>query len=144
MPDIDGQLNILSGGNIFTALDLSNGYLQIPLTKEAQDKTAFVTELETAKFNRMPFDLSGAPGVFQKLMNIVFKNLRDQGVIVLYLDDIIIPAKDWADLLTILPKVFSILREAKVHTKTVQVHIRGSGIGVLRVQSVKGVYTAWQ
>lgn len=117
MPDIDSQLSILSGGNIFTALDLSNGYLQIPLTKEAQDKTAFVTEEETAKFNRMPFGLCDAPGVFQKLMNIVFKDLREQGTIGLYLDDIILPATDWADLMKKLPKVFATLRKAKLTLK---------------------------
>lgn len=69
MPDIDCQLSVLSEGNIFTALDLSNGFLQIPLSEEAKDKTAFVTEDETARFERMPFGLCGAPGEFQKLMN---------------------------------------------------------------------------
>jgi len=43
MPDVDSQLGVLSHGVIFTTLDLSNGFLQIPLTPEAKSKTAFVT-----------------------------------------------------------------------------------------------------
>jgi len=94
MPDVDAQLGTLAHGCIFTTLDLSNGFLQIPLSDEAKDKTAFVTEDTVAQFERMPFGLKGAPGVFQRLMSIVFKDLRDAGVVNTYLDDIIIPSKN--------------------------------------------------
>lgn len=50
MPDVDAQLSELADGRIFTTLDLSNGFLQIPLTDETKEKTAFVTEDTTAKF----------------------------------------------------------------------------------------------
>jgi len=53
MPDIDRQLSVLSEGNIFTALDLSNGFLQIPLFEEDKDKTAFVIEDETARDSKV-------------------------------------------------------------------------------------------
>jgi len=36
MPDIDGQLSTLADGAIFTTMDLSNGFLQIPLSPEAK------------------------------------------------------------------------------------------------------------
>jgi len=49
MPDVDEQLGALAGGTIFMTLDLSNGFLQIPLTEQAKDKTAFVTENVTAR-----------------------------------------------------------------------------------------------
>ncbi|XP_060854877.1 uncharacterized protein LOC132932506 [Metopolophium dirhodum] len=81
MPDVDSQLGALSHGVIFTFLDLSNGFLQVPLTPAAKDKTAFVTEESTAKFERMPFGLKGAPGTFQKMMGIVFENLKKDGVL---------------------------------------------------------------
>ncbi|XP_022168087.1 uncharacterized protein LOC111032163, partial [Myzus persicae] len=95
MPDVDSQLGALSHGVIFTVLDLSNGFLQVPLTPAAKDKTAFVTEESTAKFERMPFGLKGAPGTFQKMMGIVFENLKKDGVLSTYLDDIILPSKNW-------------------------------------------------
>lgn len=59
MPKFDGIIQNLAKGHIFTSLDLSNKYLQVPLIKEAKDKTAFVTE-NICNFQRMPFGLHGA------------------------------------------------------------------------------------
>lgn len=78
---MDGQLSALAGGTLFKTLDLSNGFLQIPLTPGAKDKTAFVIEQETAKFERMPFDLKKAPGTFQKVINVVFRELMQSGIV---------------------------------------------------------------
>jgi len=94
MPEIDELLSHLAEGRIFSTLDLSNGFLQIPLSNDAKEKTAFVTEETVAKFERMPFGLKGAPGMFQKTMNLVFKELKDAGLVYIYLDDIIIPSRD--------------------------------------------------
>lgn len=112
MPDIDDLLSHLAGGQIFSTLDLSNGFLQIPLSQEAKEKTAFVTEDSTAKFERMPFGLKGAPGVFQKVMNLIFKDLKDEGLIHIYLDHIIIPSRDWDDMLSVIHRVLISLRLA--------------------------------
>lgn len=117
MPDIDSQLSSLAHGCIFTTLDLSNGFLQIPLTEEAKNKTAFVTEDTTARFERMPFGLKGAPATFQKLMSVVFKELRESGKVSTYLDDIILPSRDWNHMLSDLRLVFDALRAAKLTLK---------------------------
>lgn len=66
MPEIDELLSHLAEGKLFSTLDLSNGFLQIPLSDKSKEKTAFVTEETTTKFERMPFGLKGAPGMFQK------------------------------------------------------------------------------
>lgn len=64
MPDEDGQqLGALAAGIMFTTFDLSNGFLQIPLTPEAKESTAFVKETTTAIFERMPFGLKEVPGI---------------------------------------------------------------------------------
>jgi len=102
---------------IFTTLDLANGFLQIPLTPAAKEKTAFVTEETTAKFERMPFGLKGAPGTFQKLMGIVFNDLKSEGVVGTYLDDIILPAEHWDRMMIDLRRVLSALRAANLTLK---------------------------
>jgi len=117
MPDIDDLLSRLAEGRIFSTLDLSNGFLQIPLSDDAKLKTAFVTEETTTKFERMPFGLKGAPGMFQKVMNVVFQDLRDSGLVHVYLDDIIIPSTDWADMLRVIELVFRALRKARLTLK---------------------------
>jgi len=117
MPDVDAQLSDLADGRIFTTLDLSNGFLQIPLTDETKEKTAFVTEGTTAKFGMMPFGLKGALATFQKLMSIVFKDLREAGKVHTYLDDIIVPSRTWDEMLEDLESVLKALSVANLMLK---------------------------
>lgn len=117
MPDIDEELSTLSQGKVFATLDLSNGYLQVPLSEAAKQKTAFITPDETAQFERLPFGLKNAPAVFWKLMFKVFHDLRNNEVLRYYLDDMIIPASDWEDLIRKLRLVFNALRAAKLTLK---------------------------
>jgi len=117
MPDIDEELGALSQSKVFATLDLSNGYLQIPLSEEAKHKTAFITPDETAQFERLPFGLKNAPATFWKLMYKVFNVLKNNGVLRYYLDNMIIPANDWEDLIRKLRLVFNVLRTAKLTLK---------------------------
>lgn len=139
MPDIDSQLSTLADGNIFTTLDLSNGFLQIPLSPEAKEKTAFVTEDTMAKFERMPFGLKGAPGTFQQLMSILFKDLRKSGRVSTYLDDIIISSLNWDDMLLSLRQVFEILRNSKLTLQPAKCVFGASQLDYLGFQISKGV-----
>lgn len=113
MPSLDENFKNLAGGKIFASLDLANGYMQVPLTETASKKTAFITPDTTGEFKRMVFGLSNAPFEFVRLMNVVLGPLRNK-VCCCYLDDVIIPAKDWNELLTKLSLVFSALRNAKL------------------------------
>lgn len=117
MPEIDELLSYLTEGKLFSTLNLSNGFLQKPLSDEVKEKTAFVTEETTANFERMSFILKGAPGMFQKAINLVFKELKDAGVIYIYMDDTIILSQDWEHMLHVMRLVFESLRSAN-HTLT--------------------------
>lgn len=139
MPEIDGLLSQLVEGRFFSTMDLSNGFLQIPLSEEAKEKTAFVTEETTAKFERMPFGLKGAPGVFQKTMNVVFKDLKDAGLIHIYLDDLIIPSRDWEDMLSVVRRVFQSLRTASLTLKPGKCTFGASKLDFLGFTVSKGV-----
>lgn len=92
---------------------MANGYFQIPLAKDSCEKTAFITPDDTGEFSRMPFGLAGAPGEFQRLMNLVLGKL--QGTLVKsYLDDWVLEAGDWSDMLSKLEMVLKCLREARL------------------------------
>ena len=43
LPRIDESLEALAGSRYFTTLDLLSGYWQVPLDKDAQEKSAFAT-----------------------------------------------------------------------------------------------------
>ena len=64
----------------------------------------------------MPFGLSGAPGSFQKLMQIVLGSMSYRQLLV-YLDDVIVPAKTVQEGVEHLSEVFQRFREANLKLK---------------------------
>jgi len=49
-PNLDQHLETLHGATLFTTLDQASGYLQVPLTDAAKEKTAFITPSESGQF----------------------------------------------------------------------------------------------
>lgn len=91
LPIIEDQISNLSGNSFFTTLDLASGYYQIPMSKESQHLTGFVTPDGHFEFKRMPFGLANAPAVFQRMINKVLGNRRFEYALA-YLDDVLIPS----------------------------------------------------
>ena len=69
MPRVDELLDQLGKAKYISTLDLTKGYWQVPVAKEAQPKTAFKTPFGLYQFRRMSFGLQGAPATFQRLMD---------------------------------------------------------------------------
>ncbi|UYV69772.1 hypothetical protein LAZ67_7000699, partial [Cordylochernes scorpioides] len=116
LPRIDDLLEGLRNAKFFTTLDLAHGYLQIPLTDKAKLKTAFITPDDTAQFERMIFGLANAPAEFQRLVHSVLGPLLNKKAFC-YLDDVIIPAKDWREMIERLREVLERIRSAKLALK---------------------------
>jgi len=74
-------------------MDLKNGFHLIRRREGDEWKTAFRTRYGLFEFQVMPFGLTNAPSTFQDMMNHVFSDLLDLGVIA-YMDDILIYAKE--------------------------------------------------
>jgi hypothetical protein len=110
---MDKQIESLGTGHLFVQLDLANGYFQVPLAKESWEKTAFIIPDDTGEFTRTPFGLAGAPGKFQRLINVVLGELQSS-LVKSYLNDWVIEANDWNDMLTKLELVLKCLRKARL------------------------------
>ncbi|XP_048003061.1 uncharacterized protein K02A2.6-like [Leguminivora glycinivorella] len=102
LPRIDDLLVKLNGGDKFSKIDLSQAYAQFPL-----DDTKKFTTINTHKglfqYNRLVYGLASSPGIFQRKLEQMFADLPTVGV---YLDDVIITAKNDDDHLKILCQVF--------------------------------------
>ena len=54
---------------IWSVIDLTSSFWQMPLASNSKHKTAFVTQTGAFQWTRMPFGLRNAPVSFQKLMS---------------------------------------------------------------------------
>ena len=102
LPRID-EIKQKVHGYIFTALDLKDGFYQIPLHPKDKPKTAMQTPFGLYVYNRMPFGLRNAPPTFQRFMNEVLKKLDN---VIVYIDDIIIFSNSYEEHITHLHQVF--------------------------------------
>ncbi len=77
MPRIEELVDNLSSARFITTLDLTKGYWQVPVEEKSREKTAFVTPFGKYQFRRMPFGLTGAPAIFQRMMDVMFVDAID-------------------------------------------------------------------
>jgi len=113
LPNIEATLEALGGSSWFCTLDLRSGYHNVVIADGDRDKTQFITRRGTFRWKRMPFGLSTAPGTFQRLMDLVMCGLSYESVLV-YLDDLIIMASSFEQLVDRFAVVLDRLRVANL------------------------------
>ena len=116
LPRIDTCFDALGGARYFSTLDLRQGYWQVENDPESSDKTTFITRKGSFKFKVLPFGLSNAPAVFQRLMNMVMQGLTWEACLV-FLDDIIVISSTFEQHLERLNAVFQRLKTANLKLK---------------------------
>jgi hypothetical protein len=95
--------------NNFSTIDLKSGFWQMMPNPECRKYTAFtITGVGQFECNVSPMGLLGAPGSFQRLMEIVVHNLSN---IFADIDDLLVHTKDHGKHLEILDELFTRLRK---------------------------------
>lgn len=122
LPRIDYSLDSLSGSKWFSTLDLCSGYWQVKMDDSDKLKTAFATKRGLFHFNVMPFGLCNAPATFERLMKTVLSGLQWQ-ICLVYLDDIIVIRKTFANMLDNLKQVFDRLLSSNLKLKAKKCHL---------------------
>ena len=112
MPRVHESLDCLTGCKWFSSLDLKSGYWQIELHPDDRAKTAFsLGPLGFYEWTRMPFGLAAAPASFQQMIETVIGSLNLTECL-LYLDDIVVFAHSFEQMVERLTNVFRKLSEA--------------------------------
>ena len=109
IPKTEDLLATLGGGNKFTKLDMSQAYQQLLLDEESKKFTTINTHKGLFLYNRLPFGISSAPGIFQRTMENLLQGIPQ---VVVRIDDILITGKDDQDHLKNLNTVLEKLAKA--------------------------------
>ena len=94
-------------------LDAFQGYHQIPLALDDQEKTAFVTPFGNYHYKVMPFGLKNAGSTYQRMMTRMFESLLGKNMEI-YIDDMVVKSKKVSEHLGDLQVVFEILKSYKL------------------------------
>lgn len=123
LPNTDEMLAKIGAAEIFSKLDLKDGYWQVPLSKEASKLTTFNSPIGRFRYTRLPFGLCSANEVFQKRVSQHVEGIR--GAIVLF-DDILIFAKEEEEHNRILNQVLRRCQDAgmKLNSKKCKLGVK--------------------
>jgi len=86
-------INQLHGTKYFTKMDVRWGYQNVQIKEGDKWKAAFWTSHRLFEPLVMFFGLTNSPSTFQTMMNEIFQDLIMEGVVCVYLNDILIYTK---------------------------------------------------
>ena len=95
------MLDQLGNMKYFSTLDLASGYWQVKMSNTSKEKTAFVTQHGLFEFHVIPFGLTNAPTVFQRLMHQVISTLNPMegpNFVSVYTDDLLVYSKTYMNI----------------------------------------------
>ena len=92
MPKIYQLVDATVGHPRMSFLDAFQGYHQIPLALDDQEKTIFVTPVGNYHFKVMPFGWKNVGSTYQRMMTRMFESQLGKNIEV-YIDDMVVKSK---------------------------------------------------
>ena len=139
IPRTQDCLDTVAGAKLFSSLDITSAYNQVPVREEDIPKTAVVTKHGLFEFETMPFGLCNAPATFQRMMEIALSGLQ-WSTCLIYLDDVLIFSDTLQQHIQRLEEVLSRIRGACLKLKPAKCHLFKSEVAFLgHILSADGV-----
>ena len=94
-------------------LNAFQGYHQIALAVEDQEKTSFITLDANYHYTVIPFGLKNAGATYQRMMTRMFKEKINQ-IVEVYIDDMVVKSKEKQGHVGDLTDIFEVLKRHKL------------------------------
>ncbi|GFU56470.1 hypothetical protein TNCV_2609871 [Trichonephila clavipes] len=117
LPLIEDVLDTLQETKVYSTLDLRIGFFHVDVDEDCRKYTSFIVPDGQFEFNKVPFGLSTSPGVFQRYVSSIFRDLTRKGIVISYLDDLVIPAKNEQEGLEKLKIIFEVPKKYGLEIK---------------------------
>ncbi|PIO61805.1 reverse transcriptase, partial [Teladorsagia circumcincta] len=108
LPTPDDIFTKLNGGRYFSQLDLAEAYLQLEVDDDSKQLLTINTHQGLYRFNRLPFGVKPAPGIFQQCIDALIAGLDGTAA---YLDDILVTGRTIDEHNTRLDAVFQRIQD---------------------------------
>ena len=92
MPKIDRLVDATVDHPRMSFLDAFQGYYQIPLALDDQEKTTFITPIGNYHYKVMLFGLKNAGSTYQRMMTRMFESQLRKNIEI-YIDDMVVKSK---------------------------------------------------
>ena len=122
IPRIHDCLDAVAGAVMFSTMDITAAYNQIPVRKKDVHKTAFCCRFGLMEFVTMPFGLATATATFQRAMEIALAGLQWTSCLI-YLDDVIVFGKTFQEHLRRLELVLGRILSSGLKLKPSKCHL---------------------
>ena len=96
-PLIDDIITKTRGCSWFSSFDVNSAFWSIPIRREDQHKTGFVTQEGHYQWSALPFGLKSSPAIFQRVMSSIIRKYKLSAFAASYIDDIIIFSKTFEE-----------------------------------------------
>lgn len=130
LPHQSDCLVALGGNTLFSTMDLTSGFYNIPMAEEDKKYTAFATPVGLHEYNRMPQGLCNSPASFMRMMLSIFGDLNFSSLLC-YLDDLLVFAPDETTALERLEMVFQRLRSYNLKLSPKKCHLMQASVKFL-------------
>jgi transposase InsO family protein len=117
LPLISELIEKLRGAKYFTKLDVRWGFNNVRMKEGDEWKAAFRTNRGLFEPLVMFFGLTNSPATFQTMMDDIFRELVAEGVVVVYLDDILIFTETVEQHREVTRRVLKLLEENQLFLK---------------------------
>jgi len=114
LPLISELVSQLHGAKYFTKLDVQWGFNNVRIKPRDEWKTAFRTNCGLFQPLVMFFGMTNSSATFQTMMNDIFRTLIAEGIVVVYLDDILIFTRTEKEHKQVVRRVLEVLAEHKL------------------------------
>ncbi len=122
LPRTEDCLDAVAGATIFSTMDITSAYNQIPVRPEDIPKTAFTSKHGLFEYRTMAFGLTNAPATFQRLMEVALAGLQ-WATCLIYLDDVIVFGRNFDEHKRRLSEVLTHIKKAGLKLKPSKCHL---------------------
>ncbi|UYV81761.1 hypothetical protein LAZ67_20002254 [Cordylochernes scorpioides] len=140
LPLIETVLDNLSKARVFSTVDISNAYYQIPIAEESQPLLSFVTQQGQYNFKRLPFGFKSAPQIFERVITQLIHK-HHLSFITHYYDDFVIFSDSSEQHLTHLRLFFKFCLEENLQLNLKKCNFYQNEIDFLGYHITAGTYT---